>query len=106
MSRPLCLTDLHRVFTHEQRPYPLPSGTVLLHRGLTLQDAHTFSAWLDGDCIEEPTWADHEFRRVWVHYGERYTVTYCEGDIEIVVCPDAATWGDWLNHSATFYARR
>ena len=57
----------------------------------------------EGFC-EREEWAD-QFRAVYVDANKRATVTYCEGDLIIVICPDDESFGKELDHATEFYAR-
>ena len=37
--------------------------------------------------------------------NKRATVTYCEGDLIIVICPDDESFGKEIDHATEFYAR-
>lgn len=53
--------------------------------------------------VEE--WGDGQYRRVWKSDADRAIVTYCEGDVIVVVCADDAAYQDEIRRAAEFYAK-
>ena len=52
---------------------------------------------------EEDAWGDYPYRRVWVNLGERQVLTYCEGDLTMMLSKSAEDFYGELQDTSTFY---
>lgn len=86
--------------------WPGYDGTVRLHAGSSGgMDSYDVERRLPAGFCERPHWADGRYRVVWVSEAERATVTYCEGDLDMVTCADVAGFAAWLAHQEQVYGR-
>jgi hypothetical protein len=67
------------------------------------RDVYGVGALVPAGCREVEEWEDGRFRSVWVNDSEHYTITYCEGDIFVVVCPDAESYAAEIAEATEFY---
>jgi hypothetical protein len=79
-------------------------------RGNTLYDGHTLGdAYKIEQLIaphgffEQAAWRDGYYRSVWTHPTLFSVITFCEGDLDIVICPDEEHYSDETGNAATFY---
>ena len=52
------------------------------------QGSDRLKRWLPEDAVEVEAWGDYPYRRVWRSAATRSHVTYCEGDVSLLVARD------------------
>lgn len=53
--------------------------------------------------VEQANWRDGWYRVVWVNEADRAVLSYAEGDMSMMVCPDEERFQAELEHNASFY---
>lgn len=75
-----------------------------IHDGTSAgRDVYWVDALVPVGCREVEAWRDSRYRFVWVNDSEFYTITYCEGDIFTVTCPDADSYDAEIAEASAFY---
>lgn len=59
--------------------------------------------FVEGGWAQVDTDQDKSYFGFWVSKSQRITLTYCEGDWSLVVCPDADHFNSELCHAFSFY---
>ncbi len=102
MTKRLTLTGFMRAFCNGRTRDN--DNRAIIHDGDSAgKDVFDVGALVPKGCREVEEWADGHFRSVWVNDSEHYTITYCEGDIYIVICPDAESYAAEIAEATEFY---
>jgi hypothetical protein len=102
MAQPLSLNEFMKAFCYGD-PEVKSSGAVT-HRGSSAYlDGYQIGSRVPAGCYEASAWRDGHHRFVWLNDDERYTITYCEGDVIVVVCPDVHSYADEFREASVFY---
>ncbi len=80
----------------------VPAGPYTVYRGLTLY-AYSIERHIPDGFVERKDWADGGLRRVWLSRDDLSVITYCEGSVIVVVCPDWLTFGQEVARQEWFY---
>lgn len=77
-----------------------------LYEGFTLANLNEVGAYVLCECpgfTEREAWRDGQYLAVWTNGDVGMTITYCEGDIHVVVCHTHEVYMDELAHAERFY---
>lgn len=75
----------------------------MVSRGLLVYGPELVEAYLPAGAYPVDGWCDGQARLVWCDDPGLSVVTYCEGDVEVVVCESRAAYLDELTRQERYY---
>lgn len=72
-------------------------------RGHSLGDVYYVGSHIPTTFHEREAFRDGRFRSVWISTTHLATITYCEGDICLVLCEEVWIFGREIAHAEAFY---
>lgn len=96
-------TEFKRAFIVSETPEINDRGAQVWRGNSSGMDVYYVDRHIPTTFHEREAFRDGRFRSVWVSNLDRATITYCEGDITLVLCEDKATFDLEIAHAEAFY---